>query len=37
MARAAMLEADRLLAHPSIEHQIETESPVLVRESDDGK
>ena len=34
---AAMLEADRLLARPSIEHQIETESPVLEKESDDGE
>ena len=36
MARAAMLEADRLLARPSIEHQIETENPIVEREGDDG-
>ena len=33
----AMIEADRLLARPSIEHQIETENPVLEREADDGE
>jgi hypothetical protein len=32
---AAMLEADRLLARPSVEHQIETEHPVLKREDDE--
>ena len=37
MVGAAMLEADRLLARPSIEHQIETEHPVLKREDDDGE
>jgi hypothetical protein len=37
MVGAAMLEADRLLARPSIEHQIETENPVLEREADDGE
>lgn len=37
MIGAAMLEADRLLARPSIEHQIETENPVLEREGDDGE
>ena len=37
MVGAAMLEADRLLARPSIEHQIETENPVLEREGDDGE
>jgi hypothetical protein len=37
MVGAAMMEADRLLARPSIEHQIETENPVLEREADDGE
>ncbi len=32
-----MLEFDRLLARPSVEHQIETESPVLEAEEDDGE
>jgi len=31
----AMLELDRLLTRPSVEHQIETETPVLKREDDD--
>jgi hypothetical protein len=31
---AAMLEVDRIFARPSIEHQIETEHPVLEREDD---
>jgi hypothetical protein len=33
---AALQEADRLLARPSIEHQIETEHASPERESDDG-
>ena len=33
----AMLELDRLLTRPSVEHQIETETPVLQREDDDGE
>lgn len=33
----AMLELDRLLTRPSVEHQIETETPVLKREDDDGE
>ena len=33
----AMLELDRILTRPSIEHQIETESPILESESDDGE
>ena len=32
----AMLEIDRLMARPSIEHQIETENQVLEREDDTG-
>ena len=32
----AMMEIDRLIARPSIEHQIETEHPVLQREDDKG-
>lgn len=32
-----MSQTDRLLARPSIEHQIETENPVLQREADDGE
>jgi hypothetical protein len=32
-----MSQVDHLLAHPSIEHQIETETPVLEREGDDGE
>jgi hypothetical protein len=34
---AGLQEVDRLLARPSVEHQIETESPVLEKESDDGE
>lgn len=34
---AALQEADRLLARPSIEHQIETEQAIPERESDDGE
>ena len=34
---AGMFEIDRLFARPSIEHQIETENPVLEREGDDGE
>jgi hypothetical protein len=34
---AGLQEVDRLLARPSIEHQIETENPVLEKESDDGE
>ena len=33
----AMLELDRLLTRPSVEHQIETETPVLKREDDAGE
>jgi len=33
----AMLELDRLLARPSVEHQIETESPIVEPEHDDGE
>jgi hypothetical protein len=33
---AALLEADRLLTRPSIEHTIETEKPTLKREDDSG-
>ncbi len=33
----AMLELDRLLTRPSVEHQIETETPVLKREDDNGE
>jgi hypothetical protein len=33
----AMLELDRLLTRPSVEHQIETETPILKREDDDGE
>jgi hypothetical protein len=33
----AMLELDRLLARPSVEHQIEIENQVLEPEDDDGK
>ena len=32
----AMLELDRLLTRPSIEHTIETEQPTLKREDDSG-
>jgi hypothetical protein len=32
----AMLEIDRILTRPSVEHQIETENPVLEREDDTG-
>ena len=34
---AGLQEVDRLLARPSIEHQIETEIPVLEKEADDGE
>ena len=34
---AALKETDRLLARPSIEHQIETENPVDEEETDDGE
>lgn len=34
---AGLQEIDRLLARPSIEHQIETEHAVPERESDDGE
>jgi hypothetical protein len=30
------MEADRLLARPSVEHQIEAENQVLKREDDSG-
>jgi hypothetical protein len=33
---AAMMELDRIMNQPSIEHQIETEHPVLKREDDAG-
>ena len=33
---AAMQELDRLVARPSIEHQVETEQRVLKREDDSG-
>jgi hypothetical protein len=33
---AAMQELDRLVARPSVEHQVETEHPVLKREDDAG-
>ena len=33
---AAMQELDRLMTRPSVEHQIETEQPVLKREDDSG-
>jgi hypothetical protein len=33
----AMLELDRLLTRPSVEHQIETETPIVKREDDDGE
>jgi len=33
---AAMLELDRLMTRPSIEHQIETEHQTLKREDDAG-
>ena len=33
---AGLQEIDRLLARPSLEHQIETENPVLESEDDDG-
>ena len=32
----AMLELDRILTRPSVEHQIETESPIVKPEDDDG-
>jgi hypothetical protein len=32
----AMMEIDRLIARPSVEHQIETEHPTLEREDDKG-
>ena len=32
----AMLELDRLITRPSVEHQIETEHPTLEREDDKG-
>jgi hypothetical protein len=34
---AGLLEVDRLLARPSVEHQIETESATREKESDDGE
>lgn len=34
---AGLQEVDRLLARPSIEHQIESESAVQDKESDDGE
>jgi hypothetical protein len=34
---AAMLELDRLVARPSVEHQIEAEHPVLKRDDTDGE
>jgi len=33
---AAMQELDRIMTRPSIEHQIESEHPVLKREDDSG-
>lgn len=33
---AAMQELDRLVARPSVEHQIEAERPILKREDDTG-
>lgn len=33
----AMMELDRLITRPSIEHQIETENPVVKPEDDDGE
>jgi hypothetical protein len=33
---AAMMELDRIMARPSIEHQIETEHPTIIREDDKG-
>jgi hypothetical protein len=33
---AAMQEIDRLFARPSVEHTVETETPVLKREDDAG-
>jgi hypothetical protein len=35
-AGAALQELDRLVARPSVEHQIEAEQPVLKREDDNG-
>jgi len=32
----AMQELDRIITRPSVEHQIETEQPVLKREDDSG-
>jgi hypothetical protein len=32
----AMLELDRLLARPSVEHQIEAETPTVKPQDDDG-
>jgi hypothetical protein len=34
---AGLQEVDRLLARPSIEHQIETETVLQEKESDDGE
>lgn len=34
---AGLQEVDRLLARPSIEHQIDIENTVLEKESDDGE
>jgi hypothetical protein len=34
---AGLQEVDRLLARPSIEHQIETETALQEKESDDGE
>jgi hypothetical protein len=33
----AMLELDRILARPSVEHQIEAQTPIVKREDDDGE
>lgn len=33
---AAMMELDRIMNRPSIEHQIETEQPTLKREDETG-
>ena len=33
---AAMLELDRLMTRPSVEHQVEAERPILKREDDAG-
>jgi hypothetical protein len=33
---AAMMELDRIMTRPSVEHQVETENQVLRREDDNG-